>query len=299
LGGEVTNDGNSEVTERGIVYGTSHNPTIDDTKIEMGSGLGVFNATVGSLNKGKTYYVRTYAINSIGTTYGGEVSFNTTVLTGTFTDSRDGRVYKWVEIGTQIWMAENLAYLPSVSPSSGSSYSDLYYYIYGYEGTSVTEAKVTTNYNTYGALYNWTAAMNRAASSSASPSGVQGVCPSDWHLPSDDEWKELEITLGMTQAQSNATNGRGTDQGKQMKAISGWKNNGNGTNSSGFSGLPGGYRTSSTGDFTSIGYYGEWWSATERVSDGSMTRFLGYDFNLVYRMYKWKTNGLSVRCIKN
>ena len=80
---------------------------------------------------------------------------------GTFTDSRDGNEYNWVQIGNQVWMAENLAYLPSVNMVADGSEdaAGSYYYVYGYDGTNVTDAKATANYTTYGVLYNWTAAM--------------------------------------------------------------------------------------------------------------------------------------------
>src|SRR5690554_6870297 len=115
---------------------------------------------------------------------------------GTFTDTRDGNVYNWVKIGNQIWMAENLAYLPEVVHSNAefqtqSSNGQPGYGVYGYDGNDVATAKSQSNYTTYGVLYNWYAAMNGAESSMANPSGVQGVCPDGWHLPSDDEWHEL------------------------------------------------------------------------------------------------------------
>ena len=115
---------------------------------------------------------------------------------GTFIDSRDGNEYNWVQIGDQIWMAENLKYLPSVVGSGTGSETTPYYYVYGYDGTNVPDAKATDNYATYGVLYNWTAAMNGEASSKTNPSGIQGVCPAGWHLPSDAEWTELTDYLG-------------------------------------------------------------------------------------------------------
>ncbi len=102
-------------------------------------------------------------------------------------DSRDSQIYQYITIGAQVWMTENLAYLPSVfAPATGSN-STAYYYVYGYNGTDVAAAKATSNYTTYGVLYNWPAAMNGSASSTSNPSGVQGICPSGWHLPSDAE----------------------------------------------------------------------------------------------------------------
>src|SRR5690554_6744787 len=101
-----------------------------------------------------------------------------------FTDPRDGNVYKIITIGDQVWMAENLAYLPSVNMVADGSEdaAGSYYYVYGYDGTNVADAKATGNYATYDVLYNWTAAMN--------------ACPDGWHLPSDAEWTELTDYLG-------------------------------------------------------------------------------------------------------
>jgi len=95
---------------------------------------------------------------------------------GTFTDSRDGHVYKYKKIGTQTWMTENLAYLPEVNPDSATSLVDKRYYVYGYGGLDVKEAKNAENYQKYGVLYNWPAAMNGNSSSNSVPSGVQGIC---------------------------------------------------------------------------------------------------------------------------
>src|SRR5690554_382234 len=134
---------------------------------------------------------------------------------GTFIDSRDGNEYNWVQIGDQVWMAENLAYLPSVNMVADGSEdaAGSYYYVYGYDGTNVADAKATANYNTYGVLYNWPAAMNGTASSTTNPSGIQGVCPAGWHLPSDAEWTELTDYLGETGAGA----GGGTGAGGKLK----------------------------------------------------------------------------------
>jgi len=182
---------------------------------------------------------------------------------GTFTDTRDGQRYKWVRIGKQIWMAENLNY----------STKDSWCYI-----------NKQINCDKYGRLYNWEAAKK--------------ACPVGWHLPSDDEWKQLEMTLGMSQSEANKTAYRGTNEGKKMKSIIGWNKNGNGTNSSGFNALPGGYRNSS-GSFYGLGNYGGWWSSTEYSGTGAWYRSLFYNNGQVYRYYNLKTIGFSVRCLKN
>ncbi len=204
--------------------------------------------------------------------------------TGKFTDARDGHEYDWVEIGDQVWMSENLAYLPSVSPPASESYTAPYYYVYNYSGTDVSAAKQNPNYTTYGVLYNWPAALT--------------ACPAGWHLPSDAEWKQLEVALGMTQAQADASGWRGTDQGTQMKSTSGWNSNGNGTNSSGFSGLPGGDRYDD-GNFVNIGIFGVWWSSTELSTGNAWGRLLYYGSTNVYRYDFTKEGGFSVRCLRD
>jgi uncharacterized protein (TIGR02145 family) len=214
------------------------------------------------------------------------------LISGTFTDSRDGHLYNWVKIGTQVWMAENLAYLPAVIGSGTGSQTDPNYYVYGYEGTVVADAKATANYSTYGVIYNWPAAMAGAPSSSSSPSGVQGVCPSGWHLPSDAEWTTLTSFLG--------GEGEGVAGGMMKETgLAHWSSPNTGaTNSSGFSGLPGGYRYY-WAYFDIIGFSGYWWSSTENTISYAWYRYLEYNSAGVYSNYGYKGHGISVRCMKN
>ncbi|MFC2138470.1 FISUMP domain-containing protein [Bacteroidota bacterium] len=219
----------------------------------------------------------------------------------TFTDARDGNTYKWVQIGEQIWMAENLAYLPSVynvTDGSEDNATGEYYYVYGYDGTNVISAKATGNYQTYGVLYNWNAAMNRASASSANPSGVRGVCPSGWHLPSDDEWEELAQFISDDLGPYSKNNDDWLNVGGHLKTTSGWNNNGNGTDDYGFSGLPGGIRLDD-GSFQYIGYDGFWYNASEDDADYAWDRYLDLNYSNLYRNRSKKVDGRSVRCIKN
>ncbi len=212
--------------------------------------------------------------------------------TGTFTDARDGNQYNWVKIGDQIWMAENLAYLPSVNMVADGSEdaAGSYYYVYGYNGTNVADAKATANYTTYGVLYNWTAAMDGEASSTTNPSGIQGVCPTGWHLPSDAEWTELTDYLGGTSVAGGKLKETGTTH---------WTSPNTGaTNETGFTALPGGYR-GDNGTFGSIGSRGYWWSATEYDAPNAWYRYM-YDSLSNVGSYKFdKELGFSVRCVRD
>jgi len=206
---------------------------------------------------------------------------------GTFKDSRDQHVYKYVKIGTQTWMAENLAYLPAVSPSSDGSETSPLYYVYDYEGSSISEAKSKGNYTSYGVLYNWEAAKI--------------ACPSGWHLPTDEEWKTLEKNQGMSDTQADAQWYR--DSGKvgcklKEAGTSHWiSSDTDVTNSSGFKALPGGVRFS--GGFYSLGFHTDFWSASESGTSDAWTRNLYFTNDGVYRDNSNRYCGFSVRCLQN
>ncbi len=212
------------------------------------------------------------------------------LLNNGFTDSRDGNHYNAVRIGNQVWMAENLKYLPSVSGPVTGSQTIPYYYVYDYYGTDVTAAKATTNYTTYGVLYNWAAAMNGAASSAANPSGVQGVCPAGWHLPSDAEWTQLTDYLGGVSVAGGKLKEAGTTH---------WYSPNTGaTDESGFTALPGGYCFSS-GSFHGIGNDGYWWSASESDANNAWYRYMVFSYSFVNRYYDYKVARLAVRCVRD
>lgn len=217
---------------------------------------------------------------------------------------KSGRNYKTVSIGKQIWMAENLAYLPKVGPSTEYSYTDNYYYVCGYSGTNLNEAKNTDDFKNYGVLYNWTAANNS--------------CPVGWHLPSDNEWTDLEIYL-----QNNGFNYDGSFSvsrgrllnnkiAKSIASVSGWEGeetpsegspaiNPEKNNRSGFSALPGGMFSEILVKYGGFGGggFGCWWSGTECYSDSGWDRELFYTNYSIQRNSYTKSNGLSVRCIKD
>ena len=201
------------------------------------------------------------------------------------TDERDGRSYTASRIGNQTWMVDNLEYMPLVCPPDWESDTLALYYVYGYHGTDLNEARGSNNYNTYGVLYNYKAAMS--------------ACPDGWHLPSDDEWKVLEVYLGMEPEDANQVRWRMTgDVGMKLKSVTGWEANGSGNNSSGFDALPGGSRGDS-GTFSGIGSRCNFWTSTLSVSSLPWNRFLSFDNNGVSRYGLNHSLGFSVRCIKD
>jgi len=172
--------------------------------------------------------------------------------TCSFIDARDGHEYECVTIGTQTWMAENLAWLPEISPSLLGTDTEPYYYVYGYEGSDVASAKATSNFSDYGVLYNWEAAL--------------ASCPDGWHLPSDTEWTVLTDYLSNN---GYGYDGSGDDIGKSMASTTLWQNNGllgavgndqGSNNSSGFNAFPGGL-CHYTGSFSDLGYNANFWSS--------------------------------------
>ncbi len=209
----------------------------------------------------------------------------------------DGNHYNAVVIGNQIWMSENLKVthypdgtaIPFITGNTDwanlgdNDTDDAYCY---YNNNASGEKDI------YGALYTWAAAMgDNAVSSSTNPSGVQGVCPTGWHLPSDAEWTELTDYLGGTSVDGGKMKETGTTH---------WNSPNTGaTNETGFSALPGGYRYSFDGTFYDVGNLGKWWSATEGSSSTAWLRYLDYDNAEASRYYGYKSYGFSVRCVRD
>jgi uncharacterized protein (TIGR02145 family) len=211
--------------------------------------------------------------------------------TGTFTDYRDGHEYKWVKIGNQVWMAENLAYLPTITFYMYESNKAPCFYVHTYYGRSVKEAKTRQRYWTYGVLYNWPAAMNMGASTNANPSRIQGICPYGWHLPSDTEWTELIDFLGGTEIAGGKLKETSIEHWDKPNLVIDSSNN--------FLALPGGDYDPFDGSFRGIGMFGFWWSATENRRSTAWIRQLYHGSNAVYRKSFFKEQGLCVRCVRD
>jgi len=199
---------------------------------------------------------------------------------GTSTVTYQGYDYSTVEIGSQCWFAENLrstnynddVVIPSgLDDATWSSTTDGAMTVFDEGG-----ANAATNLATYGRLYNWHAV------------NTGKLCPSGWHVPTDAEWTTLTDELGGTGVAGN-----------EMKSSASDTPSWNGTNNSGFSALPGGWRYGSNGYFYYGGDYGDWWSASPIGLSHAWGRNLYSDFASVDRHYYNARNGFSVRCVRD
>jgi uncharacterized protein (TIGR02145 family) len=244
----------------------------------------------------------------------------------TFIDPRDGHKYKYVKIGDQTWMAENLAFMPHVNPPKKQEYG---IWVYDYEGHDVAGAKATENYQKYGCLYDWPTAMGLEQEYlekewGGDPENHQGLCPPGWRIPSDKDWMEMEMTMGMPDSVANLsdeTRAGGDNHtfgniqpyppvGHFLKISSGWFIGGNGDNSSRLSVQPGGTRISySTKVYFGLGYSTSFWTATDSswhsYRDVNDIRYSAYtrsleakSSNINRQFWDGRSDGRSVRCLK-
>lgn len=197
-----------------------------------------------------------------------ECRFNPDIDYGSMTDERDGKVYKTVIIGTQVWMAENLNYYDAADLNVKEKS-----WCFG-----KSDNGDSTTCDVSGRLYTWAAAMDSVGAWSTNGKGcgdgktctltatVQGVCPEGWHLPSFSEWYTLFTAVG------------GSTPGKVLKSQTGWNSDGNGTDAFGFSALPAGLRGVRNYDvyFLHDGGYASFWSSTENSSDLAYSMLLDY-----------------------
>lgn len=301
-GGVVVSDGGAPITARGVCWSTFQNPTTNDNHTNDGRGWGNFTSNLTGLSDGTTYYVRAYASNAYGTSYGNEVSFTTPVICGMFTiTDYDGNTYNTVQIGNQCWMKENMRAThysdgTAIAQATVSQYSSSvpYYYNPG----------LTTD---YGFLYNWSAMMHGTSSSFANPSGVQGVCPMGWHIPSDSEWTELTQYVG-SQSQYRCGNNN-TYIAKALASTSGWSYSSlstcdvgylqSGNNATGFSALPAGSYLHMGSTFFNSSDNAYFWSATENSSTHGINWYLAYLFPNINSNTCAKANAYSVRCLRD
>lgn len=296
-GGNVTHIGVSSVTARGVVWKTTANPTIEDNDgfTTDGTGTGNFASNLSGLQSATTYYVKAYATNSAGTSYGNQVTF-TTFPGGTVTDV-EGNVYQTVIIGSQEWTVENLRVtkynngddiITGLDNLNWQMTDQGAYAIYPFadvSGISTDEQMLQA----YGALYNWNATNDS-----------RGLCPAGWRVPTDEDWNILIEHIDIAAipnaigVQSDFAGGvlKSTRSGNHPK----WDNPNTGaTNEKGFHALPGGLRIN-TG-FGYIGEYANFWSSIGG-GDNAFMRMLSFDNANIDRYELPKFYGFSIRCVK-
>lgn len=277
-------DSLNPVNYYGICWSKSPNPTILDFKTIDSIGKRDFVGQMTELLSNTLYYVRAYVTDNIGTVYGNELSFKLLINTPDVqVKDIDGNTYHSVNIGTQIWMVENLkttryndgSAIPNVT--NGSTWAGLKTGAYCWYGNDSSIYR-----KDYGALYNWYAVIDN-----------NSLCPTGWHVPNWDEWTILAFFLEVA-------------PGSKMKEIGTlhWTcargvDNKDANNDSGFTGRPGGRRIGYSGSFSGIGLTGFWLSATEDLrSDGVNTLILNC-FPGIYTSSFDKESGFSIRCIKD
>ncbi len=267
-----------------------------------------------------TYTLYVWAYNACGNSTATMLTQTTNVCTvacaggaNTITDSRDNKVYKIVQIGTQCWMAQNLdfgTYAIAIVQILPQSLSTKYCY-----------NNNQTNCSTYGGLYEWDVMMNGSVGCNGTGTSqpgcsipVKGICPTGWHVPSHYEWTLLEKNVGSNPGAFPydeivpSFSYLGTDEGNNLRTTTGWTIGtcatppGGpciGTNSSGFSALAAGDVL--WGSFFMIGTDAMWWTSTgdKNNNKNAWGRHLQYDYANVQRYISGKQLGFSVRCLKD
>lgn len=285
-GGNITSDGGSSVTARGVCWSTKPTPTIADSKTTDRGGIGAFTSFISGLTASTTYFVRAYATTSTGTGYGSAYQITTLVTPPTTVIDADGNVYNTITIGTQTWMAENLkttkykdgTAIPVVTDNTAwSSLST---------GACCNYNNDAANATKYGKLYNWYA-VNKGK-----------LAPAGWHIPTDAEWTILTNYV-------TANLGTSLNVAKALAATTDWiSDNTTGfigcnltlNNSTGFSALAGGARYG-IGMFDFVGNYAYWWSSSEYNAAYAWGAYMRCYGSSVAKGGTIETDGLSVRCV--
>lgn len=274
----VLDDGGLKIDDYGFSWRSDEGKEF--TKNAYNYGLNTFQCWIFGLVPNTKYYIRAYARNEKGISYSAEEEITTSDY-GTFIDNRDSRVYKWVEIGNQIWMAENLSYIPYLS----STQNDTGIYVYNYMSSSIIEAQLTKEFKTYGCLYGWKAALN--------------ICPEGWHMPDEDEWIEMNIAIGMPPEQAKGFEWRGKYFDNFLKEIGNehWKGDDPGANNcSLFTALPAGFCDFPY--FESMGSKTYFWSSSTSIYNHPRVFGLQSGVDGILRTL-YGNVGLSVRCVKD
>ena len=292
-GGNISTSQNN-ISERGVCWSTSPNPTISNSKLTSGSGAGSFTCTITGLTANTTYYVIAYYKANNRTNYGNQITFKTLILPvyGTDTDI-DGNVFRTIKIGTQTWMLDNLKTTHYLDGTLIPTITDNAAWVALTTGAYCNYDNDVANVATYGRLYNFYAASD----------AVHILAPkAGWHVPTQADWNLLETYLGGT-----LTNGVAPIIGRKLKETGTvhWASPNPSDNISGFTSLPGGNRTSA-GNYRVKDSLAMFWSSSLASYSGlPYARFLSWHTDIVgwtdltIEPGQGAIRGLSVRCVKN
>lgn len=317
----VVSDGGAAITERGVCWSKSQNPTTKNDHYANGTVEKDISVHITNLEHGTTYYVRAYATNSVGTSYGKEMTFKTLVpfVCGKSTvKDHEGNEYNTVQIGAQCWTKENMRC--KTSPSTGKNILEYPADSYSFTGKKAYYVNGNAN-NTaqYGLLYNWCAAVDTFnvqygetstdttydnAPSVTFSGNRRGICPTGWHVPGDDEWDELEKYVSSQSAYR--CDGEEYYIAKALASKEGWEyydddctvgNNSSANNATGFSAVPAGVYYDS---YDWFGFGADFWSATQLDSNYAYNRGLSYGGANVGSDDGTNVHcGYSVRCLRD
>lgn len=293
----------------GVMLVAANTVTIDATVTQVGdwsiatntvngyyfSSVGTFTTTgtVQVTLAGSGTPVTAQTDNFTATAIGGSTcTFSVTVEVNTCGNllSYGGQNYTTELIGSQCWMEENLNIGTMVYGNTNQTDNGTIEK-YCYDNN-------TSNCSLYGGLYQWNEMMQYSTGES-----IQGICPAGWHLPSDNEVKTLEMQLGMSQSQADATSWRGTNEGSKLAGIASLWTDGllksdQSFGTSNFTAIPGGSRGYSNGFFNDMGDFALFWTSSENGTNGWL-RELNYNLTRVGRFDINKSQGISVRCVKD
>jgi len=288
-GGDITNDGGASITAKGVVWSTSQNPTVAlSTKTTDGNGLGSFISNLTGLSSGTTYYVRAYATNSVGTSYGTQISFTTDIIITTVT------------IGTQIWTDKNLAvtkyrngdpitYAANAAEWNAANAAGVGAYAYLLFASA-------NGGQTYGKLYNWYAVNDS-----------RGLAPLGYHIPTQAEWTTFRGTQpGNGKTFKTNTNDWGASFGVSNNNLvitpDGSYGNYNGTNTTGFNCLPAGsvFPNGTNGNYGTASF----WTATVDPTNPAKAQWTYFHIGFLYDGAVCcgtaeLGNGMSIRLVKD
>lgn len=269
----ILSSGEGTIDESGFCWSTTENPTISSNKIIVFTDSVYFSNGIYNLSENTKYYVRAFASNEVGISYSNQIEFSTLNKVDSLVELQS------VMIGTQIWTSNNLdvsryrngdPIRKAITPAEWQDAASKGEGAWSYYNNDPRNGEL------YGKLYNWYAVNDS-----------RGLAPKGYHIPSDSEWTILTDFLG----------GEGI-AGLKMKSKSGWSNGGNGDNSSGFNGLPGG-NCNNNGYFFDMSVDAYFWSSSEYVANNAWNRVLGYDNALVGKYSRDEKYGMSVRCLRD